>query len=62
MASEKNLSPEEVEELLKHAESQLEVLSKKINEMLPRTRRKRSKKVKIEGPILSEDLGLEGEG
>jgi hypothetical protein len=30
--------------------------------MLPRTRRKRSKKVKIEGPILSEDLGLEGEG
>lgn len=56
MASEK-----ETEELLKQAEMQLEVVSQKINEMLPRTRRKRSKKVKIEGPILSEDMGLEGE-
>ena len=59
------MTPEEkietVQDLLKEAEVQLDIVSKKINEMLPRTRKKRAKKVKIEGPILSEDMGLEAE-
>lgn len=52
-------SPEQ--ELLKLAQEQLELVSKKIEEALPRTRRKRTKKVKIDGPILAEDLQLEAE-
>lgn len=47
------------EELLKLAQEQLDMVSKKIDEALPRTRRKRSKKVKTDGPILAEDLALE---
>lgn len=61
MASEKKMSAEEVKELLKHAEAQLDIVSNKLNEMLPRTRRKRAKKVKVDGPILSEDMGVESE-
>lgn len=49
------------EDLLKIAQEQLEIVAKKIDEALPRTKRKRTKKVKIDGPILAEDLELEAE-
>jgi len=52
-------SEESSEELIKIAQEQLSLVAKKIDEALPRTRRKRSKKVKTDGPILAEDLGLE---
>lgn len=49
------------QELLTEAQMQLEIVARKIDEMLPRTHRKRRKKVKTDGPIMSCDLGLECE-
>ena len=49
----------EHEKLLQEAQSRLSIISRKIDEQLPRVRRKRAKRVKTDGPVLADDLGLE---